>query len=131
MVDEQRDANHTTQEQLRRLRFSLRRLLVRFCGDTGIFPETLSRRDFVFPTSVRPYGGGAFGDVYCVGDHPNRLAFKTFRVLKHKNIETSDEMSEEMPQETSRITQNRVSTSQLYSRVALMMQIIINVGLVT
>lgn len=83
MVEEQRNANQTSQENHRSLRFSLRRVLLRFCDDANTMPSILSSRNLILPVDARPYRGGPFGDVYMVEVNPyGRVAFKMFRVYE-------------------------------------------------
>lgn len=97
IVEEQRKAKvnvaHNVERiaRLGRLRLSLRRLLVRFCQDTGVFSTKRLLEGLKFTQEVPPYARGTFG-VVCRVDQGGGtvLASKSFHVYERRTKYETD-----------------------------------------
>lgn len=81
-------------DRLRKLRLSLRALLVRFCAVTGVLPETLSLPDLAFPSDSMRYSSGNYGHVYRIDQPSGVLAFKSFRYSKTLDLRSLHKVCE-------------------------------------
>lgn len=83
MNDAQQNIKDTASDYLRMCRFSLRRVLMRFCNDSGYCPASLFLKDITVSTNC--IGSGSATDIYSAqsssGEH---LAVKTYRVFERE-----------------------------------------------
>lgn len=83
MNEEQQNIKDTASNYARMCRFSLRRVLMRFCNDSGYCPESLFLKDITVSTNC--IGSGSATDVYSAQSFSGEyLAVKTYRVFERE-----------------------------------------------
>lgn len=83
MNEEQQNIEDTASDYSRMRRFSLRRVLMRFCNDSGHCPESLFLKDITVSTNC--IGSGSASDIYSAQSSSGEyLAVKTYRVFERE-----------------------------------------------